>query len=125
MTSTVSIKPVSPVWGIFNDQSFSFETVRALGYAPCGGADIGESTSTASRIPDGDKTDWYSEWRALAERIRADADRSAAEGHPVSARESYLRASKDYRPCEFYLRVDSANDPEVREVGLLSKPAWV
>ncbi len=48
-------------------------------------------------------TAWYSEWRALAERIRADADRSAAEGHPVSARESYLRASNYYRLCEFYL----------------------
>jgi hypothetical protein len=40
----------------FNDESFSFETLRALGYAPYGGADIGEVTSTASRIPDGDLT---------------------------------------------------------------------
>ena len=56
----------------------------------------------------------------LAERVRADADRSAAAGHPVSARESYLRASNYYRLCEFYLRVDSSNDPEVREVGQLS-----
>ena len=105
---------------MFNDQSFSFETLRALGYAPYGGADIGEVTSTASRIPDGDKTAWYSEWRALAERVHADADRSAAAGHRVSARESYLRASNYYRLCEFYLRVDSSNDPEVREVGQLS-----
>jgi len=51
---------------LFNDQSFSFETLRALGYAPYSGADIGEVTSTASQIPDGDKTAWYSEWRALA-----------------------------------------------------------
>ena len=64
MTSTVSTKPASSAWAIFNDQSFSFETLRALGYAPYGGADIGEVTSTASRIPDGDKTAWYSEWRA-------------------------------------------------------------
>jgi len=105
---------------LFNDQSFSFETLRALGYAPYGGADIGEVTSTASRIPDGDKTVWYSEWRALAERIHADADQSAAKGHPVSARESYLRASNYYRVCEFYLRVDASSDLEVREVGQLS-----
>jgi len=120
MTSTVSIKPASSAWAMFNDQSFSFETLRALAYAPYGGADIGEVTSTASRIPDSDKAAWYSEWRALAERIHADADRSAATGHPVSARESYLRASNYYRLCEFYLRVDSSNDPEVREVGRLS-----
>jgi pimeloyl-ACP methyl ester carboxylesterase len=120
MTSTVSTKPAPSAWAIFNDQSFSFETLRALGYTPYGGADIGEVTSTASRIPDGDETVWYSEWRALAERIHADADRSAAEGHPVSARESYLRASNYYRLCEFYLRVDSSNDPEVCGVGQLS-----
>jgi pimeloyl-ACP methyl ester carboxylesterase len=105
---------------LFNDQSFSFETLRALAYIPYGGADIGEVTSTASRIADGDKAAWYSEWRALAERIHADGDRSAAAGHPVSARESFLRASNYYRVCEFYLRVDSSNDPEVRAVGQLS-----
>ena len=105
---------------LFNDRSFSFETLRALGYTPYGGADIGEVTSTASRIPDGDENAWYSEWRALAERIHADADRSAAEGHRVSARESYLRASNYYGVCEFYLRVDSSNDPEVRAAGQLS-----
>ena len=120
MTSTASTKARSSAWAIFNDQSFSFETLRALGYAPYGGADIGEVTSTASRIPDGDETAWYSQWRALADRIHADADRSAAAGHSVSARESYLRASNYYRLCEFYLRVGSSNDPEVREVGQLS-----
>jgi pimeloyl-ACP methyl ester carboxylesterase len=120
MTTTVSTKPASSAWTVFNDQSFSFETLRALSYAVYGGADIGEVTSTASRIPDGDKTAWYSEWRALAERIHADADRSAAARHPVSARESYLRASNYYRLCEFYLRTDSAKDHEVRQVGQLS-----
>lgn len=120
MTSTASTKPAASAWAIFHHQSFAFEALRALAYAPYGGADIGEVTSTASRIPDGDKAAWYSEWRALAERIHADADRSAAQGHPVSARESYLRASNYYRVCEFYLRVDPSNDPEVREVGQLS-----
>jgi pimeloyl-ACP methyl ester carboxylesterase len=105
---------------MFNHKSFAFEALRALAYAPYGGADIGEVTSTASRIPDGDKAAWYAEWRALAERVHADGDRSAAQGHPVSARESYLRASNYYRVCEFYLRVDPSNDPEVREVGQLS-----
>jgi dienelactone hydrolase len=65
-------------------------------------------------------TPWYTQWRALAERIHADADRSATAGHPVSARESYLRASNYYRLCGFYLRVDPASDPGVREVGQLS-----
>jgi pimeloyl-ACP methyl ester carboxylesterase len=102
---------------LFNDQSFYFETLRALGYAHYGGADIGEVLSTAGRIPDGDETAWYTQWLALAERIHADAEASAAAGHPVSARESYLRASNYYRLCEFYLRVEPANDARVRELG--------
>ena len=56
MTSTVSMKPASSALRLFDDQSFSFETLRALGYAPYGGADIGEVTSTADRIPYCDKT---------------------------------------------------------------------
>ena len=120
MTSTELPKPASSPGAMFNHRSFSFEALRALAYAPYGGADIGEVTSTASRIPDGDKAAWYAEWRALAERVHVDGDRSAAQGHPVSARESYLRASNYYRVCEFYLRVDPSNDPEVREVGQLS-----
>jgi pimeloyl-ACP methyl ester carboxylesterase len=120
MTSTVSTKPVLTAGALFSDQSFSFETLRALGYAAYGGADVGEVTSTAGRIPDGDETAWYKQWRALAERIHSDADRSATAGHPVSARESYLRASNYYRLCEFYLRAGPANDLEVREVGQLS-----
>ena len=127
MTSTISTKPpASSVGGrLFNDQSLS--SSRRSGPSampPYGGADIGEVTSTANRIPDGDLTAWYTEWRALAERIHTDADRSAAQGHPVSARESYLRASNYYRLCEFYLRVDSSNDPEVRQVGQLSVDAF-
>jgi len=68
-----------------------FETLRALAYAPYGGADIGEVHSTASRIPDGDETAWYAEG-ARSPTDNADADRSAPKP-PVSARESYLRAS--------------------------------
>jgi len=120
MTSTISPEPTLRAGPIFNDKSFFFETLRALGYTPYGGADIGEITSTAGRIPDGNTTAWHSEWRALAERVHADAARSADAGHRVSARESYLRASNYYRLCAFYLRVGPANDPEVREVGQLS-----
>ncbi len=109
-----------PDGAIFQDQSFSFESVRGLGYAAYGGADLGEVTSAAGRIPDGDEAAWFAQFRALAERVHADGDRSAAGGHPVSARASYLRASNYYRMCAFYLRVDSANDASVTELGQLS-----
>jgi hypothetical protein len=109
MTSTVSTDPALTTGAIFNNHSFFFETLRAFGYAPYGGADVGEVVRTAGRSSDSDETAWYMQWRALARRIHAGADRSATGGHLVGVRESYLRASNYYRLCEFYLRVDSAN----------------
>ena len=97
------------------DESFSFETLRAVGYAAYGGADIGEVITTAERITPGDTESWHREWRALADRIAVIADQCAADGHAVSASSAYLRASNYYRTAEFYLRDDPANDPRVAD----------
>jgi dienelactone hydrolase len=97
------------------DESFSFETLRAVGYAPYGGADIGEVMATAARITPGDWESWYREWRALADRIAAIADKCAADGHTASANSAYLRASNYYRNAEFFLRDDPSNDPRVTD----------
>lgn len=98
-----------------DDESFSFETLRAVGYAPYGGADIGEVITTAARITPGDWESWYREWRSLADRIAAIADDCAAAGHSTSASGAYLRASNYYRTAEFYLRDDPRNDPRVAD----------
>jgi dienelactone hydrolase len=95
------------------DEAFSFETLRAVGYAPYGGADIGEVMATAARITPGDWESWYREWRALADRIATIADKSAGDGHTASASSAYLRASNYYRTAEFFLRDDPWNDPRV------------
>jgi pimeloyl-ACP methyl ester carboxylesterase len=96
-----------------DDESFSFETLRAVGYTVYGGADIGEVMATAARIALGDWESWHQEWKALADRIAGIADECAANGHTVSASSAYLRASNYYRTSEFYLRDDPANDPRV------------
>lgn len=95
------------------DESFSFETLRTVGYTAYGGADIGEVVTTAKRITPGDWESWYIEWRALADRIAAIAAECAAAGHAVSASTAYLRASNYYRTAEFFLRDDPGNDPRV------------
>ncbi|MGY4711323.1 alpha/beta hydrolase family protein [Mycolicibacterium sp. CBM1] len=97
------------------DESFSFETLRAVGYAAYGGADVGEVITTAQRITPGDGESWYRNWRALADRIAAIADECAVQGHAVSASAAYLRASNYYRTAEFYLRDDPRNDPRVAD----------
>lgn len=97
------------------DESFSFETLRAVGYTAYGGADIGEVMATAARITPGDWESWHREWKALADRIAGIADGCAAGGHAVSASSAYLRASNYYRTSEFYLRDDPVNDPRVAD----------
>jgi pimeloyl-ACP methyl ester carboxylesterase len=98
-----------------DDESFSFETLRAAGYAAYGGADLGEVITTAQRITPGDGESWYREWRSLADRIATIGDACAAAGHAVSASSAYLRASNYYRTAEFYLRDDPRSDPRVAD----------
>ena len=97
------------------DESFSFETLRAVGYAPYGGADIGEVITTAERITPGDWESWYREWRALADRIASIVDVWAAGGHTISASSAYPRASNYYRTAEFFLRDDPRNHPRAAD----------
>ncbi|GAA3732780.1 alpha/beta hydrolase family protein [Streptomyces tremellae] len=105
---------------LFVDESFSFETLRAAGFAPYGGADLGEVLATARGIREGDEEDWHREWKATAERVHRLGERSLAAGHRVSGREALLRASNYYRTAEFYLREHPATDPEAAELSRLS-----
>lgn len=88
---------------VFDDQTFSFELLRTLGYACYGGADVGECLATAYRITEGDFESWYSEWYKTAERIQALAIQSMERGNRRSARDFFMRASNYYRTAEFFL----------------------
>ena len=88
---------------VFEDQTFSFEFLRTLGYAPYGGADIGECLVTTSHIREGDFESWHEQWSKTARRVHALADDALHHGKRVSAREAYLRASNYYRTAEFFL----------------------
>ena len=98
---------------LFENESFSFETLRAAGFANYGGAELGEVLVTARAIRDGEETDWHREWKATAGRVQTLGERALDAGHRVSAREAFLRASNYYRTAEFFLREDPASDPEV------------
>jgi pimeloyl-ACP methyl ester carboxylesterase len=90
----------------FDDPQFSFQTLRILGSAGVGQAEVGEVLRTAERIGEGDFDGWHREWRATAERVSAIGDDCNARGHTVSAREAWMRASNYYRAAEFYLHGD-------------------
>ncbi|WP_433040728.1 alpha/beta hydrolase family protein [Dactylosporangium sp. CS-033363] len=94
------------------NESFWFETLRSFGHAAYGGADFGEVATTAQQITAGDYDGWHDQWLSTADRVATGADKAAAAGHRVSAREAFLRASNYYRSAEFFLH-GHPGDPRI------------
>ncbi|KGP80272.1 MULTISPECIES: alpha/beta hydrolase family protein [unclassified Paenibacillus] len=105
---------------IFDDQTFSFELLRTMGYAAFGGADVGECLSTAYRIEEGNFESWYEEWLKTGIRAHREAEESSKQGNKISAREFYLRASNYYRTAEFFLH-GNPEDKRILETWSLSR----
>ena len=78
---------------IFKDPQYSFQTLRALGYAVSGGADVGEVLKTVYSIKEGDDESWYREWLKTAEQCEKTGQDFLAQGRTVSARQEYFNAS--------------------------------
>ncbi len=110
---------------LFEDPSFSFETLRAMGFAVDGGADLADVLVTASAIREGDEVSWHREWKNTAQRVHHIAEECLTKGHSVSAREAFLRASNYYRMAEFYLREDPNNTPEVVTLSNFSRETFL
>ncbi|MER7850434.1 alpha/beta hydrolase [Kitasatospora sp. NPDC096077] len=109
---------------LYEDESFSFEALRAAGFANDGGADLGEVLTTLRAIPEGDEDAWLRQWRRTAQRVHAIGTDALTAGHRVSAREALLRASNYYRTAEFYRRDDPANDPEAKALSAASRETF-
>ncbi|MGD0984165.1 MAG: alpha/beta hydrolase [Acidimicrobiales bacterium] len=109
---------------LFDDESFSFEALRAAGYASRGGADLGEVLAACAGIPDGDEEAWCREWGALAHRIHEAGLAALTAGQRVSARAALLRASNYYRTAEFYRRDDPDHDAESQRLAQLSRESF-
>jgi alpha-beta hydrolase superfamily lysophospholipase len=103
---------------------------RALFLASDGGADFGECWKTVQRVGDGGPDEWYREWTSVAEWLVELGDASAERGHPVSAREAYVRATNYYRTAYAPLfgspvddRMETAFEREV-EAFAKAAPLW-
>jgi pimeloyl-ACP methyl ester carboxylesterase len=96
------------------DDLFEAQLVRAIGYAPYGGADLGECLATAAHISRVDAELWHSEWTATASRLQADAAASRAAGDRASARSAFLRASNYFRTAGIFL-MGAPLDARLRE----------
>jgi hypothetical protein len=98
---------------LFDEETFSFETLRTTGFAAYGGADLGEVLTTASRIGESHEASWHEAWKTTAQRVAEIGERALASGHRVSAREALLRASNYYRTAAAFLLEKPATDPEM------------
>ena len=74
---------------LFDDESFSFETLRTTGFAAYGGADLGEVLTTARHIGEGDEASWHQAWKATQTAWRTLASRPSLPD----------TASAPERPC--------------------------
>lgn len=96
-------KPAVGQTHFFRNREFHFQTLRALGHIPYGGADTGEILATIRRIPEDDVEGWVTEWERTAARV----DKMAHKlGDPVSRGRALLRAHNYYRTSEFFLAPD-------------------
>jgi len=79
--------------GFYRSDDFDYEVRGLLGHAVHGASDVGEVLAAISGIGDGDHEGWFRAWNELGIALTARGDESVAAGHPLSASQSYLRAS--------------------------------
>ena len=83
------------LWSAWEDLSVEFE--RLLAAAQEGGSTLSECRTTASRIDFTDDDSWYREWKAIADTSHERGDAALGNGHVVTARSNWLRATNYYR----------------------------
>lgn len=82
---------------LMKDELFQAQLLRAMGYAPYGGADAGECLAVAGRIAGTDLDAWHDAWSAAAGRLYGQAEASEAAGRTASARSGFFRAANYFR----------------------------
>jgi hypothetical protein len=87
---------------LMKDELFEAQLLRAIGYAPYGGADAGECLASARAVSGTDLTSWHDAWAAAAARLTVQAEASAAGGQPASARSGFFRAANYFRTAGLF-----------------------
>lgn len=88
-------------FGVFKDKETDWVFKRTLEFMGEKAAEIGECLSTARKIDEKSSDSWVREWAKTAEMVEKNGDESLKNGHKISARECFLRASNYYRTAEY------------------------
>jgi alpha-beta hydrolase superfamily lysophospholipase len=94
----------------FADQTYNFETIRALNDVAVAGGDSAETTEAIAGVKAGDAQGWYAAWSAEGDRVAAVASHST---DPISKGNALLRAHTYYREAEFFLAPGDAKRPAI------------
>lgn len=105
----------------FTNDEMDFQLIRQMGSSSYMGASVGECLSLVNTIKDEDPGSWVAEFKKLAERQESDARKRAHKGHPISARDQFLKATNSYRAAEYYT---SVLNPEHRQLGLKARECF-
>jgi hypothetical protein len=92
----------------FADQTYHFQTLRAMNDVASDGADIAEVLETIKRIRSGDAQGWFRAWSERGDRV---ARLAAATTDRIAKGRALLRAHNYYRTAEFFLPTDDAKRP--------------
>ena len=87
---------------LMKDELFEAQLVRAIGYAPYGGADAGECLATAGQVTGTSLDSWHDAWMATATRLYGQAEASASAGQVTSARSGFFRAANYFRTAGLF-----------------------
>jgi hypothetical protein len=87
---------------LMKDELFEAQLLRAIGYAPYGGADAGECLATAGQVTGTSLDSWHDAWTATAARLYGQAEASAAAGQAASARSGFFRAANYFRTAGLF-----------------------
>lgn len=99
-------------------RGWSFQMIRLISQAHYGGGHFSEAHEAARRMTYGDNESFLAEWVRLGERLERMAREAEAQGHTVTARDRYLRASNYYRTGEFFVRPDDPRKLETYDRGI-------
>ncbi|TVP81909.1 MAG: alpha/beta fold hydrolase [Alkalicoccus sp.] len=86
---------------LFKGHEANWMLQRTLAYMNVKAAELGECLYVAGRIDEKNAESWPTEWADLAARIEKQGDGALLEGEPISARESFQRASNYYRAAQY------------------------
>lgn len=91
---------------IFKTRDFNFQFYRTLGKATVNFAEIGECFTIAEKIEEGNVNSWFTNWFQFAEKLEENAHKCLGNGHLISAKHLFFRASEYYRQSTFFHRVN-------------------